>query len=161
MRFKDITLANVRNFIEGNLKALQRTFLPHEKEQIIYRATACSDCLNAGKCSVCGCATPGLFYAPRKKDSKGKWGPFMDLKDWEGFKKTKEYEKVMGKLSKAPDNLGVVHTTPPRPGSTVVLPSTGIYMEPTTTGSDYSIPGASNLENKPSPTEGDLPNTVN
>jgi len=157
MRFKDITLHNIRNFIEGNLKSLQRTFLPHEKEQVIYRATACSDCLNAGKCKVCGCATPGLFYAPQKRDSEGKWGPFMPLGEWEKFKKTKEYAKIMGKSDTAPSNLRAVFTTPPRPGITVVSSDSGVAIGPTDT-SDYDAgapnPSKGNLEK---PAEGSLP----
>lgn len=73
MRAKDITVKNVQAFAQGNIRHLHpSTMPPHQAEQVKYRAKLCDSCLQAGKCTVCGCRTPQLFYAPNKKDAAGK-----------------------------------------------------------------------------------------
>lgn len=63
-----------------------------------YRAFLCNDCLINGKCLICGCSTPGLFYAPLKKDSRKKWPSIVDEDHWNSFKENdpnyKEYIKL-------------------------------------------------------------------
>ena len=86
-------LNNVRNFVEGSMLKLlnDNSFmvLPiHFKEQVIYRAYLCQDCLSNSECLVCGCKTPAMFYSPHKEDSKGKWSKFMSKVDWDKFKMT-------------------------------------------------------------------------
>lgn len=79
IKLKDITPANIRNFLEGTTNSLSSRVMPeHQKEQVIYRAALCNDCLELGRCHTCGCSTPGLFYAPKKRDAKGKWGPMLN-----------------------------------------------------------------------------------
>lgn len=88
---KDIT-----NFIEGNylyLKYyLEKDIEKHIKEQALYRAFLCLECLEKGRCVVCNCNTPAMFFAPKKVDSKDKWGKMLNSKDWEIFKKENNIE---------------------------------------------------------------------
>lgn len=97
MELKDITPKNVINFVEGNiLKGIDRMVgIPsHYKEQVIWRSILCFECTQKGKCVVCGCKTPNMFYSPRKVDSKKRWGQFMNEEAWNKFKETEEYKKV-------------------------------------------------------------------
>lgn len=69
------TLKDVRNFIQGTFLEGFDRFIgvsEHEKEQAIYRSLLCWDCTKNGRCLVCGCGTPGMYFAPKKQDSKGK-----------------------------------------------------------------------------------------
>ena len=59
-----------------------------------YRATLCKDCLDAGKCKICGCKTPALFFAPEFKDESNKWGAFLPQEEWTQFKTTPEYINI-------------------------------------------------------------------
>jgi hypothetical protein len=92
MRIKDIFSAkNIRNFVEGNINILKdkTNFMKldqHIKEQAIYRASLCIECLDNGACLVCGCGTPQMFYAPKKLDSKEKWGEMLDKDEWNKYK---------------------------------------------------------------------------
>ena len=58
---KNITLKNIKSFIDGNIKNIihKTVGLPeHIKEQYYYRLYLCKDdCLESGKCKVCGCPT--------------------------------------------------------------------------------------------------------
>lgn len=73
MKITDITPENIKAYISGNnLHSRAQSLKPHEIEQVKFRAALCSDCLKAGKCRVCGCTTPQLFYARNKKDAEGK-----------------------------------------------------------------------------------------
>lgn len=68
-----------------------------------YRAFLCNDCLQNGKCLVCGCSTPGMFYTPLKKDSKHRWPTIADEKEWDQFKSIdsnyKKYIKIRDESS--------------------------------------------------------------
>jgi hypothetical protein len=81
---------NIKNFIEGNYYALKDKLLGnipiHIKEQAIYRAMLCIDCLEETKCKVCKCSTPNMFFSPNKKDSLGKWGIMLSAKNWNKYK---------------------------------------------------------------------------
>lgn len=87
-----ITSLDVRNYIEGNLNYLKRNarfmkLQSHIQEQAICRAAECIECLEAGACTECGCATPQMFYSPKKKDAKDKWGEMLNVKEWREYKK--------------------------------------------------------------------------
>jgi len=117
VKLKDITVKNVRNFLEGNYKMRVQGYkhLPkHHQEQVEYRALLCADCLKAGKCKVCGCGTPGLFFAPNKVDSKKRWGKMMDATAWEVFKKSNEYrQKVLDAINRDTPNMVTDNTPKP------------------------------------------------
>jgi hypothetical protein len=87
MQVKDITPSNVQNFIEGNYRYHTSDYPEHYLEQFLYRAYLCQDCLNNGKCKICKCKTPQLFFAPRKHDAMDKWPDFFfSATDWENYK---------------------------------------------------------------------------
>lgn len=85
-----ITGQDVRNYLEGNayylLSFFKSTSPTHIKEQALYRAFLCDECLKKGKCVECGCKTPNMFFSPKKKDSKGRWGQMLSAKEWKKFK---------------------------------------------------------------------------
>ena len=66
-------LNKARDFLEGNINYLQKDSLPsYMQEQISLRAYLCSDCMALGRCKICNCPTPKLFYAPNKIDEDQK-----------------------------------------------------------------------------------------
>lgn len=90
IKLKDITPANIKNFIQGWGNKLMndnlRVLALHKQEQAVYRSMLCGECLENRKCLVCGCGTPHMFYSPSKVDSKGRWGAMMEEQDWNKFK---------------------------------------------------------------------------
>ncbi len=77
---------NVTNFLQGTLKhtiASHMELPPHEQQQIALRADLCKTCLDAGKCIICNCKTPEMFYAPKKVDADGKFAQFLNKEQWE------------------------------------------------------------------------------
>jgi len=90
---KKITIKNVMQFIEGNLKMLgdHIDLLPyHEKEQVVYRSWVCrNDCVSLGYCKYCGCSVPGKLYV-RESCNEGELFPdMMGASAWEEYKKEK------------------------------------------------------------------------
>lgn len=94
-----ITEENVMNFLSGykNLALTKiRKAQPWIEEMVEYRAFLCNDCLNNGRCQVCRCSTPGMFYAPLKKDSRKRWPTIADSDEWESFKSNDpNYQKYL------------------------------------------------------------------
>ena len=86
-----ITLTNIFQFIEGNLKMLGEKIhlLPaHEKEQVVYRSMICKDeCVKNGYCKYCGCNLPGKFYSTRSCNKGELFPDLMSKDEWEKFKK--------------------------------------------------------------------------
>lgn len=95
-----ISVSDVQNFVQGNIKYMTKDSLPkHQLEQIELRKYMCSSCNNSTHCLHCGCKSPNLFYAPGKVDAQGKWGPFLSEIQWEILKdnidKYAEYFKIL------------------------------------------------------------------
>lgn len=97
MKLSDITLKNIKAFIEGNSKMWYDKLvgLPtHLKEQIQYRASKCTDCIEIGHkekgpgtCKECGCKIPGKWFV-KKSCNKGKRFPdLMENKEWYEYKR--------------------------------------------------------------------------
>lgn len=90
MNLKDITLSNIKKFIQGNTRYFGESWgivKPEIKEQVAWRATHCSDCIEQGKCVYCGCKVPGKWYV-NESCNKGKRFPDLMKKDaWERYKK--------------------------------------------------------------------------
>lgn len=90
MNIKDFNYDNIKNFVDGNFNMVKdimsQNLQSHIKEQALYRAMLCWDCLKAGKCSVCHCKTPGMFYSPDKTDAKHRWHKMLPLEFWEEYK---------------------------------------------------------------------------
>ena len=85
-----ITLKNISNFLEGNLKMLGDNFglLPaYQKEQVLYRGNICkADCVKNGFCKECGCDLPGKFYSTASCNNGERFPDIMNEADWEEFK---------------------------------------------------------------------------
>lgn len=89
MKLSDITLKNIKAFIEGNTKMLgdRLGLLPkHEQEQVIFRASLCGDCLETGECRVCGCSVPGKFYVAKSCNDGERFPDLMDKEKWDLYK---------------------------------------------------------------------------
>lgn len=83
-----LTPQDVANFLQGNLKHLSSQYfdLPlHEVQQVALRAYLCKPCLDNGKCLICNCKTPEMFYAPNKVDKDGKFDTFLSKGQWEAL----------------------------------------------------------------------------
>lgn len=82
-------LNKMRDFVEGNYHYFNKKHnAEHINEQALWRAYLCSDCLKAGKCRICNCKTPNMFFSPNKIDSAGKWKKMLPANEWEAFKKS-------------------------------------------------------------------------
>ncbi len=67
--------------------AIMKADMPvHYKEQVLWRATQCSDCLLNGSCLHCGCEMPGKFLDETDECDQNKWGPMMVSPVWDMFK---------------------------------------------------------------------------
>lgn len=107
-------LSKVNDVIQGNvLHAIKESLPPHIEEQVALRAHMCSSCLNMGKCPHCHCPAPKLFYAPSKKDPKGKWAEFLSASQWESLKNNiEEYYYFLSPPSCLTFHLRMVHDDP-------------------------------------------------
>lgn len=85
-----ITFKKIKQFVEGNLNKLEDDLIgkpEYYKEQIIYRASKCSDCYEKGECSVCGCALPAKHYVAESCNDGERFPDLMNEEDWEAYKK--------------------------------------------------------------------------
>lgn len=90
-----ITINNIKQFIEGNTNLLYDAVIGKPKyyqEQIVYRASKCSDCLEDGKCVYCGCDLPGKHYVKKSCNNGERFPDLMDEKEWEEFKEKNKIE---------------------------------------------------------------------
>lgn len=88
-----VTPKNIYKFAQGTLyKNLDANgMLPfHIKEQVEHRKRTCSECLEAGKCVVCGCKTPGRFYS-NASCAGGKYPKMMSKEAWGEYKMEIDY----------------------------------------------------------------------
>lgn len=88
-------LSKIRDFVEGNAlyfadQLRSNVISPHVKEQALYRAFLCAECLTLGNCKSCGCKTPNMFFSPNKTDSENRWSEMMTAEKWEEFKKAND-----------------------------------------------------------------------
>lgn len=86
----NLTFDNVKSFIRGNTnmyldKLGVEVLEDYEKIQVLLRQTLCSPCVDAGKCLVCNCTTPNLFYDTKRIDSKAKWRQMLNKEEWDKF----------------------------------------------------------------------------
>ena len=88
---KEITLRNIRSYFEGYLRSFMIKFfqgrLEHIYEQVEYRKSLVSAaspvCINEGKCKVCGCKTPELFYADKSCENVPPcYPPLVGKNEW-------------------------------------------------------------------------------
>lgn len=96
IKLKEITLKNVKAFIQGYIRKWTLDFfqnrLEHILEQVEYRidmvAEKSPECLMNGECKICHCATPALFYADKPCSNKETpcYGPMLNKQEWIKFK---------------------------------------------------------------------------
>jgi hypothetical protein len=84
---KEITVQNIYNFIEGNIRLRTKTLQPnHIKEQIAYRLLKCSnDCAKKSECIICGCDFPDRAYSTESCNTN-RFPNFLSKLEWEDFK---------------------------------------------------------------------------
>lgn len=91
-----ITLKNISNFIEGNVRmSLDGLDIleDHIAEQVNYRIAICKDtCGTKGKCQHCGCGYPGRLYSSPSCNNGELFPDMMGKEEWEQFKIDKEIE---------------------------------------------------------------------
>lgn len=61
-------------------------------EQLVYRLSKCSRCVEAGKCNGydtkgCGCPTPQKMISPTASCPEGRWPKMKEPEDWVKHKK--------------------------------------------------------------------------
>ena len=114
MKLKDFfNSQNIMNFLQGNYYLLKyrlndSSIEKHVKEQALYRAELCKECLEEGKCLGCNCSTPGLFFAPNKEDHEGRWGKMLSFEKWEEFKKQNDISIHLDALLKDRFTFGAI-----------------------------------------------------
>lgn len=99
------TASDVGNFLQGNLNYYTKSTLPkYQAEQIELRRYLCQSCDVAGKCNLCGCKTPNMYYAPLKHDKAGRWAEFMSEAQWnalvDNIDSYAEYIKILQSKSR-------------------------------------------------------------
>ena len=86
---KNITLANINNYINGNGRFILNKFnlIPDFiKEQVSYRLLVCKDdCGKMGKCKVCTCPLPNRAFSTTTCNAE-RFPDLMSEKDWELYK---------------------------------------------------------------------------
>lgn len=93
---REITLDNIRQYIEGNKnKLLAEAGLKEDwyLEQIAYRQLKCQDCWIEGHpaygprtCKVCTCRLPGKWYVTQSCNYGARFPDLMNEQDWIKFK---------------------------------------------------------------------------
>ena len=101
-----VTPQDATNFVQGTFKhATSKLFElpPHEQQQADLRAYLCKPCLDNGKCLICQCKTPQMFYAPQKVDKDGKFAQFLNKEQWEALvNNIDEYYKFIKEYGNPP-----------------------------------------------------------
>jgi hypothetical protein len=96
MNFKNITLKNVSDFIEGYSNWFLDKYLPkHKREQILYRASQCPpECFKENKCKFCGCDYPQKLYVNKSCNKDKNLPDLMEQGPWEEYKQKLKIEKA-------------------------------------------------------------------
>lgn len=96
MNFKDITLSNISDFLEGYSKWFIDKYLPkHEKEQVLYRASQCPpECAKEGKCFYCKCDYPQKLYIKKSCNRDKNLPDLMEEEPWNNYKQKLKSEKT-------------------------------------------------------------------
>lgn len=92
---KEITLSNIRSYLEGNgQRILEELKLQpkHIQEQIAYRRLLCNnDCAVQNKCIKCGCDFKGITSVQQSCNPE-RFPDLMSKNDWIKFKKDNNIE---------------------------------------------------------------------
>ena len=103
MKLKEITLKNVKAFIQGYTRKFMIDFfidkLKYIFEQVEYRKEQVTEkspeCILNGECKICGCKTPELFYSDKgcSNLSDPCYPEMMSKKEWIRFKNLNSIKK--------------------------------------------------------------------
>jgi hypothetical protein len=89
MKLQEITLKNIKSFIQGHARAYldKIRLLPlHTREQAFYRMYVCRDtCIPFGKCEICQCPAIKKSYAT-KSCNIDKFPDLMSEIEWRQYK---------------------------------------------------------------------------
>lgn len=94
MRFKD--LISPRRWFSFHLHLIKKylAFWGEEPapeqfkiEQFMFRYIKCSECLNDGSCTHCGCAIPSRMHIEGDYCSNNRWGMMLTNQEWIDYKK--------------------------------------------------------------------------
>jgi len=92
MKLNQITISNVKSFIEGYSKEFYNRLigLPiHIQEQVSYRHLKCKDdCIPQEGCIHCGCDPIGKHFTNKSCNGGERFPDLMNNEEWEEFKKT-------------------------------------------------------------------------
>lgn len=87
---KRITIANIKSYLEGNVRNIlhKLNFQPrHIKEQIAYRRLLCAnDCALTNKCIYCKCDFEGKTAVKKSCNNGERFPDLMSQPQWEQFK---------------------------------------------------------------------------
>lgn len=94
MHLKQITLANIKGFVQGNFRKLLDDFADmaetYQKEQALWRLKQVEEkspkCLKEDKCIHCGCQVSAKVWENRGCEH-GCYPPMMPEEVWNNFKK--------------------------------------------------------------------------
>lgn len=89
MELEQITLKNIKNFIQGHARVYldKIKLLPqYTREQVFYRIWICRDtCIPSGKCQICTCSAIKKSYATASCNLS-KFPDLMSESEWDLFK---------------------------------------------------------------------------
>lgn len=86
---RDVTDSkNWATYLDGTTIEQQGIHIPYSEimayaEQLVYRTTACADCVAAGLCAHCGCTMPKAAMVASKTCPEQRWGAMLTAEDWE------------------------------------------------------------------------------
>ena len=72
-----------------------------EVEQFMYRYLMCEECMKKGTCanSDCGCKMPERAHVRTDFCPTQRWGPFLNERGWERFKKKEKFNFLINKTN--------------------------------------------------------------
>ncbi len=89
IKLKDITIKNIKSFLQGYIRSIILNRLTHVYEQVEIRINRVNkispECIANGKCKHCKCTTPELFYAD-KGCELGCYPKLMNKQEWNTYK---------------------------------------------------------------------------
>ncbi len=95
MNLKDLTLSNIKDFIQGYSRWFIQNSLPeHTKEQILYRASQCpKECAITGNCNYCSCDYPAKLFINYSCNKEKDLPPLMSEEKWNLYKEKLKKDK--------------------------------------------------------------------
>ena len=96
MRLDQITIKNIKSFLEGSFKFYLYKFVKapsYVREQYAYRLNLCkNDCIPKKKCVYCGCPPIKKAFVTQSCNEGKRFPNLMSEKQWETFKTNNKIE---------------------------------------------------------------------